>query len=84
MRDMEREILLEEQERKNQKADAMLEAIGRGMERLALLLTGAGIVCVLLAAKGEDPNLLTGAAVSFAFGMIFSAFGGWIGGDENA
>lgn len=84
MRDIEREILLEEQERKNQKADAMLAAIGRGLEQLALLLTGAGIVCVLLAAKGADPDLFTGAAVSFALGMIFSAFGGWIGGDENA
>lgn len=83
MRDVEREILLEEQERKDQKADAMLAAIGRGLERLALLLTGAGIVSVLLAAKGVDQDLLTGAAVSFVGAAICTAAGDWIGGMAN-
>lgn len=83
MSDMERRIPLEERDRREERSNAILRAVGKLLERLALLLTGAGIVSVLLAAKGEDPNLFTGAAVSFALGMIFSAFGGWIGGDEN-
>ena len=63
MRDVEKETLLEERDRQEENTDALLRATGRLLERVALVLTGAGIVSLLLAAKGVDPGLLTGAAV---------------------
>lgn len=80
MSDMERRILLEERERREERSNAILRAAGKLLERLALLLTGAGIVSVLLAAKGVDQDLLTGAAVSFVGAAICTAAGDWIGG----
>lgn len=79
MNDMERRLLLEEQARREERSRAILESAGRMLERLALLLTGAGIVSVLLAAKGVDSDLLTGAAVSFMLAAICAAAGRWIG-----
>ena len=67
MRDVEKEILLEERDR-------------HLLERVALVLTGAGIVSLMLAAKGVDPGLLTGAAVLFVSAAICTWAGGWIGG----
>ena len=80
MSDMERRLLLEERKRHEERYDAILRAVGKLLERLALLLTGAGIVSVLLAAKGVDPDLLTGAAVSFVGAAICTVAGDWIGG----
>ena len=80
MSDMERRILLEERERREERSNAILRAVGKLLERLALLLTGAGIVSVLLAVKGVDQDLLTGAAVSFVGAAICTAAGDWIGG----
>lgn len=79
MSDMERRLLLEEQARREERSRAILESAGRMLERLALLLTGAGIVSVLLAIKGVDSDLLTGAAVSFMLAAICAAAGRWIG-----
>ena len=83
MSDMERRILLEERDRREERSNAILRAVGKLLERLALLLTGAGIVSVLLAAKGVDQDLLTGAAVSFVGAAICTAAGDWIGGMAN-
>lgn len=80
MRDVEKEILLEERDRQEENTDALLRATGRLLERVALVLTGAGIVSLLLAAKGVDPGLLTGAAVLFVSVAICTWAGGWIGG----
>lgn len=83
MSDMERRILLEERDRREERSNAILRAVGKLLERLALLLTGAEIVSVLLAAKGVDQDLLTGAAVSFVGAAICTAAGDWIGGMAN-
>lgn len=83
MSDMERRFLLEERDRREERSNAILRAVGKLLERLALLLTGAGIVSVLLAAKGVDQDLLTGAAVSFVGAAICTAAGDWIGGMAN-
>lgn len=80
MRDAEKETLLEERDRQEENKDALLRATGRLLERLALVLTGAGIVSLMLAAKGVDPGLLTGAAVLFVSAAICTWAGGWIGG----
>lgn len=79
MSDMERRLLLEERKRQEERSNAILRAAGKLLERLALLLTGAGIVSVLLAIKGVDSDLLTGAAVSFMLASICAAAGRWIG-----
>lgn len=83
MNDMERRILLEEQEHREERSDAILRAVGKLLKRAALMLTGAGIVSVLLAAKGVDPDLLTGAAASFVGAAICTVAGDWIGGMAN-
>ncbi len=80
MNDMERRLLLEERKRHEERSDAILRAVGKLLKRAALMLTGAGIVSVLLAARGVDPDLLTGAAVSFVGAAICTAAGDWIGG----
>ena len=51
MRDAEKETLLEERDRQEENKNALLRATGRLLERVALVLTGAGIVSLLLAAK---------------------------------
>lgn len=62
----------------------MLHRMAEISIRLALILTGAAIVSLALAIKNADLELISGAAVEFGFAAIFAAFGGWIGGGDDA
>lgn len=64
--------------------EKMLHRLAEISIRLALILTGAAIVSLALAIKYADLELISGAAVEFGFAAIFAAFGGWIGGGDDA
>lgn len=64
--------------------DKMLHRLAEISVRFALIMTGAAVVSLALAIKSADWELVSGAAVEFGFAAIFAAFGGWIGGGDDA